>query len=278
VVPHFTNLRSLSCIGSNFTEFALHQVSRLFPLECLHVTDSSIPPKTESLPMLRPRTFISSSSSDPDGVRQVGAHHWLELLDTDHLQVLRVPLTEETCSFFIADANSSQSPFPSLHTVDLDMDQETLPMLPMLLSRTPALRSLKLFPYYSDTTEHIGTLEATTACHVTYLEDFHGPHMLLPIILGQAMGSSLRRVFLESVKHAGDPLDSFMNSFKSCHPLSLKALTHIHISLHESMDFRSLAKLQDMFPVLQVFHLHASEDNRRSGLSMRVLSEIPCPI
>jgi hypothetical protein len=136
-----------------------------------------------------------------------------------------------------------------------------------------------LFPYFSNTAQYFRVVDGLvppTACPVPYLEDYAGPHKLLPITLGQAMGdppAHLRRVFLESVDEAGDPLDSFMDSFKSCHPLQLRAVTHIHISLLKSMDFKSLVNLQDMFPVLQVLHLHASEDGRPSGLSCK---KIPC--
>jgi hypothetical protein len=276
-LPRFINIRSLYCSGVNFTQFALYQVSTLSCLEHLTATDCSVPPTTDSLPMLRPRSFQCLGS-----VSRV-AHHWLALLDPDHLQDLHIPLTEDSCSFFTADANPSISPFPSLHSVDLDIDQETLPMLPMLpmiLSNTPALRSLKLFPFYSDTAQYIPTVEAPAACPVPYLENYYGPHKLLPIILGRAMGSPsarLRRVYLERVDEAEGFLDSFMNSFKSCHPLQLRAVTHIHLSLFESMDSKSLAKLRDMFPVLQVFNLHASEQYNRSGLSCE-FPNIPCQI
>jgi hypothetical protein len=83
-------------------------------------------------------------------------------------------------------------------------------------------------------------------------------------------------VYLEGVDEAEGPLDSFMNSFQSCNPLQLRAVTHIHISSRQSMDLKFLAKLQDMFPVLEVFRLHASYQRRRSGLSCE-FSEIPHP-
>jgi hypothetical protein len=141
-----------------------------------------------------------------------------------------------------------------------------------------------LFPYFSNFAQYFRVVDGLvppTACPVPYLEDFAGPHKLLPITLGQAMGdplAHLRRVFLESVDdYAGDPLDSVMNSFQSCHPLQLRALTHIHMSLLKSMDLKSLAELQDMFPVLQVLHFEVSEyDDYSSGLSCQ-FSEIPCP-
>jgi len=137
----------------------------------------------------------------------------------------------------------------------------------MILSKTPVLRSLKLYSSYSPTPQHFRTLEVPAACPVPYLKDFQGPHILLPVILGRAMGSPpahLRRVFVENVSGAEVPLDSFVNLFQSCHPLNLRAVTHIYISLFESMDLKLLAKVQDMFPVLQVFNLHASECYRPS--------------
>jgi hypothetical protein len=42
------------------------------------------------------------------------------------------------------------------------------------------------------------------------------------------------------------------------------------------MDLKSLGRLQDMFPVLQEFHLHASAEYRTQGLACE-FSEIPCP-
>jgi hypothetical protein len=138
----------------------------------------------------------------------------------------------------------------------------------MFLSKTPTLRSLKLFPSYFDLAEYIPIvkgLASPAACPVPHLEEFRGPHKLLPIILGRATGpqsAHLRRLFLHSIVEAGEPLDDFMNSFKSC---QLRDLTHLHISLLDSMDLKSLAKLQDMFPVLQEFYLHGSEKYSPSG-------------
>jgi hypothetical protein len=113
-------------------------------------------------------------------------------------------------------------------------------------------------------------------CHTS--KEYGGPHKLLPAILSQ-MGSPsacLRHLFIENVHEAGDPLDAFINSLESCHPLQLRVLTHLFISLPKSMDLKSLAKLQDMFPVLEEFFLHASNALRPSGLSCE-FSEIPCP-
>jgi hypothetical protein len=140
----------------------------------------------------------------------------------------------------------------------------------MLLSKTPTLRSLKLGLFYPDPAQYIRILEglvSPTACPVPYLEQYGGPHKLLPIILGRSPSAHLHRLFLESVYQAGDPLIAFVNSFTSCHPLQLRAVTHLCISLLESMDLKSLAGLQDIFPVLQEFYLHASEKSRPSGLS-----------
>jgi hypothetical protein len=83
------------------------------------------------------------------------------------------------------------------------------------------------------------------------------------------MGSpsaQLRRLCLGSIFEAGSHLIDVMNSLKSCHPRQLRDLTHLSISFLESMDLKSLARLQDLFPVLQEFHLHASEKSRPSGL------------
>jgi hypothetical protein len=268
-LPRFTNIQSLSCHGVNVTQLALYHVSTLSSLEHLSVTECRAPAKTDSLPMLRPRTFAGFDYLDE--VDKFKVHHWLALLDTDHLQALRAPFTKDSCSFFLGNDNPSVCRFPSLHTLDLEINQEMLPMLPMLLCNTPALRSFKLCP--SDL--YIRIVEkfmSPTACPLPHLEEYSGPHQLLPIIFGRAMGSQahLRRLFLESVDEAGKPLDAFMNSFESCHPLHLRDLTHIHISLPKSMDLKSLAKLQDMFPFLQEFYLHSSEKNRqfrRSGSS-----------
>jgi hypothetical protein len=265
VLPRFLNIRSLSCVDVNFTQFALHQVSTLSSLEDLIAMNCSVTPETDSLLMLRPRTFAYLADSPED---RLGADHWLTLLDPDHLQVLNIPLTEDSCSFFLSNDNPSFCPFPSLRGVELDVDEESLPMLPMVLSKTPMLRSLKLCPLYSNIVQSNRIVEGIVS-PVPYLEEYGGPHNLLPIILGRATGcpsAHLRRLFLVSVGKAGDPLDAFMNSCKSCHPLQLRALTHLHISLLESMDLKSLAKLQDMFPVLQEFYLHASEKYRPSGL------------
>jgi hypothetical protein len=143
----------------------------------------------------------------------------------------------------------------------------------MFLSNTPTLRSLTLSLSYIYPEEYICALEALmplTACPVPHLADYCGPHNLLPIILGRATGSPsahLRRLFLESGSEAAEPLDDFMNSFKSCDPLQLSVLTHLHISFPVSMDLKSLAILRDMFPVLEEFYLHSSEKHRATGLS-----------
>jgi hypothetical protein len=154
----------------------------------------------------------------------------------------------------------------------------------MFLTKALTLRSLKLYLSYLDLAQYIHIVEgivSPTASPVPNLEEFRGPHKLLPIILGQAMRSTsghLRRLCLGSIVKAGDALDDFMNSFKSCHPLQLRDLTHLHISLLDSMDLKSLAKLQDIFPVLQEFYLHGSENcrNHPPGLSCKFF-EFPCP-
>jgi hypothetical protein len=180
------------------------------------------------------------------------------------VQDLCTSLTEASRSLFIMGANPSLT---SLHSIYMHIDQEMLPFLPALLSKTPALRSLKLFPTDPDTPQNMSAVEAPTTCPIPYLEEYRGPHTHLPILLGMGSPSaSLRRLFLESVVETGDHLDSFISSFQSYHPLQLSALTHLHIALLESVDLKSLAKLQDMFPVLEVFNLHAAEYDR-PGLS-----------
>jgi hypothetical protein len=238
------------------------------------------PPKIDSPPIVRTRTFISFGHWQLDTVES--QHHWLALLDPYHLQVLRIPLTEDSCSFFLTNDHPSLCPFPSLHALDLDVHESSLPLLSKLLSKTPTLHSLELLPDYFDPEEYtriVNQLESPAACPVPYLKKYRGPHKLLPVLLGQAMVSPsarLRRLFLESVHEAGDPLDAFINSFEWCNPLHLRGVTHIHISWLESMDLKSLANLRDMFPVLQEFYLHASEEYPRLGLSCE-FSEIPCP-
>jgi len=121
-------------------------------------------------------------------------------------------------------------------------------------------------------------------CPLPNLEEYYGPHKLLPLIIDRAIGppsAHLRRLSLQSVDEAGDTLDAFMNSFKSCHPLQLRAIIHIHISLLELMSLASLANLPDTFPVLQEFYLHASEQDHPSVLGHNVdlteLSTLPLP-
>jgi hypothetical protein len=272
-LPRFINIRSLFCFNVEFTQFALHQVSTLSFLERIVAMSCSAPPKTDLLPMLRPRVFTCDDRSN--------LHHWLALLDPDHLQALHVPLIGDLCPFFFANDNPALFPFPSLRAVRLDVDLEALSVLPMLLSKTPTLRSLKISVSYFDLAQHTPFVEGLvppTTCPVPDLEEYRGPHKLLPIILGRAMGSSsthLRRLFLNSID-AAERLDAFMNSLKSCHTLQLRALTHLHISLPHSMDLKSLALLRDMFPVLQEFYLHASEKYLSSGLSCE-FSKISCP-
>jgi hypothetical protein len=200
-------------------------------------------------------------------------------LDPHHLQVLSIPLTPDSGSFFISNGNPSLGPFPFLHALELEVGEEALQLLPMLLSKTPKLRSLKLFPGDLFPENYMLGLVSPPTCPIPSLEEYYGPHKLLPIALGRAMGSPsahLRRLFLKSVDE-NDPVYAFVNSIQSCHPLQLRVLTHIHISVLESMDLKSLAGLQDMFPVLQVFHLHASEKVVPSGLSCE-FSEISLTI
>jgi hypothetical protein len=271
-LPRFINIRSLTFVAVDLTQFPLQQISTLSLLEELSSVYSIVPPKTDSMPMLRPRIFSCMDDSNPE--------NWLTLLDQDHLQVLRIPLSDSVCSFFFANIDPSICPFPSLQVADLEIEQETLPMLPRFLSKTPTLRSLQLGLVKSDPGQYIRIMEGLappTTCPVPYLDEYGGPHRLLPIILGRATGfpsARLCRLFLESVNDAGDPLDAFMNSFKLCHPLQLRDVTHLHLSWLDSMDFRALVTLRDIFPVLQEFYLHASEECCPSGLSCE-FSEIP---
>jgi hypothetical protein len=87
--------------------------------------------------MLRIHTFICTHSvhQRQHRVDLMGAHHWLELLDPNHLQSLDVDLTPGLCSLFLAI-----DPFPSLHTIESYANQGTLRQLPMISSKTPALR------------------------------------------------------------------------------------------------------------------------------------------
>jgi hypothetical protein len=127
--------------------------------------------------------------------------------------------------------------------------------------------------YRPDPEQYIRILEefvSPAACPVPSLEEYGGPHRLLPIILGRGMGSPsahLRRLRLGTLAEAGSPLIDIMNSLKSCQPRQLQDLTHLSIPFLKSMDLKSLAGLQDLFPVLQEFYLHASEKSGPSGLS-----------
>ena len=185
------------------------------------------PAQTDSMPLIRLQAFTCFDCPDPD---RFGTHQWLTLLDPKHLQVLRFPFTRSSCSFFLAIDNPSLGPFPSLHTLDLYADQE-MQDIPIVQDFVP-----------------------TALCLVPYLEEYRGPREFLPIILGRAsehQSAHLRHLHLNGVGELGDPLEAFMNTLKSCHPLRLRQLTHLHISILNSMDFNSLATLRDMLPVLE---------------------------
>jgi hypothetical protein len=132
----------------------------------------------------------------------------------------------------------------------------------MLLSKTPALRylTLGLSQYGPATTTQCIRIdvgfESPLTYAVPYLEQYTGPHELLPVVLGRAAESPsahLRRLVLNCTTETGNTLDAFLNTLKSCQPLQLRGITHLRISFLKSMDLKSLTIIQDMFPVLQEF-------------------------
>jgi len=270
----FLNIRSLSFSGVYFDQFALEQVANLSSLGHLDVKDCTAH-WDAFLPMISIPSFSSFGELNEDRVARRELHLWLELLNPEKLQVLRVPLNEDLCFFLAEFGDPTPYSFPLLESIILNVKPETLPLLPTLLSKTPALSILKInLSYFGIVSWHyvrvMEGLVPPATCPVPSLQDYHGPHMLLPVIIGQATGSPsthLRRMFLEGVDPAGDRLDSFMNSFQSCDALQLKTVTHIHMSMLHAVDLKSLAKIQDMFPVLQVFNFHTAEYRTRKGLS-----------
>jgi hypothetical protein len=277
-LPRFLKTRSLECYGINFTQLGLQQISSLPYLERFRVMACTLPLQIEMLPMIRPRTFHYTGRS----TNCLGVHHWLALLDPDYLQALDIPITSDTCAFFLASDNPSLLPFPSLHTINCYSHHGTLPQLPQLFSRTPALRCLKLslrpvnpatVAQYMRIVESFGS---PLPCSVPYLEQYNGPHELLPVVFGRAVvfpSGHLRRLVLESVADKGDSLGAFVNSLKSCHPLQLKDVTHLHIFLLKSMDLKFLTTLRDMFPALQELHIRPLNHYSPGGLSYYWLSQ-----
>jgi hypothetical protein len=266
VLHRFINIRSLTYYQIHFTPFALHQLSTLLSLEYLDAMHCDTPLKTEFLPMLRFRVFECSA----DSVDGIGVYHWFPLLDPHYLQVLKVPFTKNLCSFFLED--HSPCPFLSLHTLNLWVRDQMLPLLPRLLFRLPALCRITIQSYTHRITED---LVPPTTCPAPNLETYHGPHKLLPMVLGRSIGTSsadLCHLILRSVSDAGDPLGDFVHSLGLCHPLHFNALTFLHISRLRSMDFTSLGQLLDFFPALEHFHLHASTGRgpSRPGIPWRI--------
>jgi hypothetical protein len=74
-LPRFINLRWLACFNVDFTESALHQASTLSSLEHMVTTNCSAPPKTDSLPMLRLRTFQYLCMDRMNPVDRFGTRH-----------------------------------------------------------------------------------------------------------------------------------------------------------------------------------------------------------
>jgi hypothetical protein len=207
--------------------------------------------------MLRPHTFtnLDDGAHWPDSL---APHRWLALLDPGYLQVLEITLTPGRCSFF---RNPSLHPFPSLRSIRCYGGQEMLQLLPMLLSNFPALRFLELcLVTEAQDLRIVEALESPHTSSVPPLEQYIGPHEFLPFVLGRAMESPsahLRHLVLRSVAKTSNSLVAFVNTLKSCHPLQLRGLTHLHISSLQSMDLKSLTTFQDMFPVLQKLRIHA---------------------
>jgi hypothetical protein len=270
--PRFINVRQLFFARVNFTLLHLQQISTLPSLRLLFLIDCEHPPHTDSLPLLHIHDFICIHQ--PHRIQTwrqwidfKGIHHWFELLDPNHLRFLDVPLTLGLCSFFLAIDNPDS--FPSLRTIKLFANLGLLSQVPMILSKTPALRSLKLFLHRGQhPTQYMDGFMSTTSNSVPYLEEYCGPHELLRAIRGRVTeppSTHLRKLYLDSVVEGADSLDAYMDTLTLWHP-HLKDLTHLHITMLESMDFKSLAGLEDMCPVLQELQIHDSKYCRYSGM------------
>jgi hypothetical protein len=202
-----------------------------------------------------------------DELDELGIHRWLTLLDPNLLQILHIA-PGRCSSHFFRDIPSETS-FPSLHTLHMTAIPQMLTRVPLFLSKTPALRHLRLSVSQSNTEQYIPLIEAlkpTPTSPTPYLKVYDGPHELLPFILGRpgsAMESPsklLRRLHLTSLATGSEPLDAFAVTLESLSPGQLIHVTHFHVTLRWA-EARPLAKLCVMFPGLLELSLGTADPN-----------------
>jgi hypothetical protein len=121
------------------------------------------------------------------GFDSIKIHHLNTTVGPKTPGILRRSLHPGRMLLFLAI--DSPHPFPSLRTIKSHADQATLPQVSMILSKTQALRSFKLYlrrDQYPTTqySQYLDRFMSTTSSSVPYLEVYSGPHELLGVIRG----------------------------------------------------------------------------------------------
>ncbi|KAF8961320.1 hypothetical protein BDZ97DRAFT_1921405 [Flammula alnicola] len=258
-VPRFTNTQSFVCTSTEIDAFALHQLSQLPNLRDMDLGGCNLLSSAMVGRSLRLSTFKFWHMAMPDELATVGVDRWLAMLDPDSLEFVRVGPARASTLFF--QDILSAGPFKSLSTIEIAiMSEQMLACIPLLLSKTPALRHLQL-PLFGSIPGEGGKrvaegLKSPFESSTPDLEDYHGPHELLHVILPRSPGhSALHRLQLDSLGRNGEPFSVCLQSLSlPAHSFQLTNVTEFSTEFI-SIECDDLAKLFVLLPNLRDLEL-----------------------
>ncbi|KAF8961296.1 hypothetical protein BDZ97DRAFT_1921374 [Flammula alnicola] len=258
-VPRFTNTQSFVCTSTEIDAFALHQLSQLPNLRDMDLGGCNLLSSAMVGRSLRLSTFKFWHMAMPDELATVGVDRWLAMLDPDSLEFVRVGPARASTLFF--QDILSAGPFKSLSTLEIAvMSEQMLACIPLLLSKTPALRHLQL-PLFGSIPGEGGKrvaegLKSPFESSTPDLEDYHGPHELLHVILPRSPGhSALHRLQLDTLGRIGEPFSVCLQSLSlPAHSFQLTNVTEFSTEFI-SIECDDLAKLFVLLPNLRDLEL-----------------------
>jgi hypothetical protein len=145
----------------------------------------------------------------------------------------------------------------------------------MFLSKTPAVRRLEIsmlrpdLDFVQSNDLPLEGLVLTETVSLPYLQEYFGPHEVLPVLFGRSTSSTTEsssiHLSLAILTRRTQNLDAFVNSLRLCDPVPLGHVTELRIEKLKEMDRDSLATICVMFSGLQELCLDASLSTNQQG-------------
>ncbi|KDR79508.1 hypothetical protein GALMADRAFT_243611 [Galerina marginata CBS 339.88] len=264
VLPQFRNARSFQSSYTKFDAFALQQISRLSQLKLVGLTCCKLLSPTNISLHLHGFRF-QDLPSNPESMYTPTVNLWLSLLDLNRLEHLCIKLDHDYLLFL--PEFSSIGKFNSLISLEISITTGVLRDLPLLLSKSPRIQSLKLDFWSRKTNEWKQVIEAyelPLISPIPYLQDYWGPYELLPFLIGRSTKSQkFRRLYLESLSRPGEDFSVYLQLFSlSIYSQYLTDLTHFHVKIRsvKYSDLESLCIILTKLQSLSVETLYTSKD------------------